>query len=375
MVSVTSHKSFMAGMPVYIRITATATGNYTIKILITVDEEAEPVELYMGELYLVAGIEIAVDVADFLTSITKRTPLTIQVNHIDEDIQEYGFSDELYIYPGACESDEVAQAKITLSKSESQNWLLTTRSISSEIFIPETELTDDLFSVRHILNTLEPTELIRIKDVAGETIHTIADNSPILLAELRKTLFTTQNKLHNVFHFCYQYYNAIARTVRTKNDFTVYITQAEVTSELYFIDFTNQFGIKERIQLVALSYTPAFEKRGEYMRYNPAKAKLMPKYERVLRSDTLTGFVGICYGDRLSFVMDMLQSAEHTLVTPTGEYVVKVTPENNTLVDSQRKEYPISLRLEFSDKSEFAIFHKKNYNTRIFTSPFGAQFQ
>ena len=375
MVSVTSHKSFMVGMPVYIRITATVTSNYTMKILITVDGEAEPVELYMGELFLMAGIEIAVDVADFLKTITKRTPLTIQVRHIDEDIQEYGNSEELYVYPGACESDEVAQAKITLSKTESQNWLLTTRSISSEIFIPETELTDDVFSVRHILNTLELAEFILIKDEAGEEIHSIADNSPILLAQLRKTLFTTQNKLHNVFHFCYQYYNFISRTVHTKYDFTVYITQAEVASELYFIDFVNQFGVKERIQLVALSYTPAYDERGEYMRYNPAKAKLMPKYERLLRSDTLTGSVGICYGDRLSFVMDMLQSAEHTLVTPTGEYVIKVTPENNTLVDSQRKEYPISLRLEFSDKSEFAIFHKKNYNTRIFTSPFGAQFQ
>ena len=43
MVSVTSHKSFMVGMPVYIRITATVTSNYTMKILITVDGEAEQV--------------------------------------------------------------------------------------------------------------------------------------------------------------------------------------------------------------------------------------------------------------------------------------------------------------------------------------------
>ena len=39
MVSVTSHKSFMVGMPVYIRIKATLTGNYSMSIVITIDDQ------------------------------------------------------------------------------------------------------------------------------------------------------------------------------------------------------------------------------------------------------------------------------------------------------------------------------------------------
>ena len=364
----------MVGMPVYIRIKATLTGNYSMSIVITIDEQ--DIELYVGELYLMAGIEIAVDVADFLiTNITERTKLTVEVKHIDEDIQEYGISEDLFVYPGACESDEVAQSKITFSKTTPQNWLLTTRTINNEIFIPETELTDDVFLKRHVINTFEPGEFILIKDHSGNTLLSIMDNTPLSITQLRRDLFVSTQVLHNVFHFCYEYYNSISHKITRKCDFSVYITQAPITDEFYFIDFINQFGIKERIQILSLIHTPSYGERTEYMRYNESKAKLLPKYERLQRTDSLTGTFGLCYAERLSFVMDMIQATEQVLVTPTGEYPVKITPDNNTVGDSKRKEYPLSVKIDFSEKSEFASFYKNNYNTRIFTAPFGPQFK
>jgi len=366
----------MVGMPVYIRITATEMGNYTMEILISVDGQEDPVQLYIGELFLLSGIEVAVDISDFLkTVITAKTPFAVNIKHINEDIQEYANSEELYAYPGACENELVAQQKIDFNKSVPQNWLLTARTINNEVFIPETELTDDVFSKRHVLTTIEPGEFILIKDETGATIHTIMDNTPISLVQLRQDLFLEQDILHNIFHFCYEYYSVLTKKTYQKHDFSVYITQSQITDELYFIDFVNQFGVKERLQLFSLSYLPSYDERSEYMRYNPTKAKLMPKYERLMRTDSLTGSLGVCHGERLSFIMEMLQASDHTLVTPTGEYAVTVTPESSTLEDSKRTEYPITISIDFSEQSEFAIFNSKNSNSRIFTSPFGAQFQ
>ena len=76
------------------------------------------------------------------------------------------------------------------------------------------------------------------------------------------------------------------------------------------------------------------------------------------RRDVLAASIGHADNDRLAFVMDMFQGDIQKLITPTGEYSVKVTPDSSPIADSQRKLYEITMKIEFSETSDFSIFQK-----------------
>lgn len=363
----------MAARPVIIRIQADVTGNYSLSITIGTDEDAQI--LYNGEIYLFADTEVAMDVSDFLREpvVTKRE-FTITIASISDEPLEEGSSSNLFVYPGACASDEVMDSKIQYLKTTPQNWLLSSRSMSAEICIPETELTDDIFKTRHVVNTFEPGETLLVRDEIGNTLFNFAFDGAFSIVNLRKSLFINTGILLSSFYFCYEFYDSIRKEKNSKIDFCIHITEAPFFEEQYFIDFINQFGISERIQLHSLIYAPIFEDRVEYLRYNKTSAKLLKKYERLPRRDVLAASIGHADNDRLAFVMDMFQGDIQKLITPTGEYSVKVTPDSSPIADSQRKLYEITMKIEFSETSDFSIFQKHNYNSRIFTSQFTTQF-
>ena len=324
---------FLAGNP--IPLTIHVTPGYSI--LYRVKESGGTV-LFTGRVSSITGTQIInINRLFNLTSVGQGIKTyTVELIYNDTVLQSASIS----VYPGAISkrlNRELAKNSLNIFSTKlmpsNQNFLLTTRSFSNRITIPEDEIlpipyygAGKNFSVFGNVITPVITRGVAYLDVAG----------------LKADFNNSFNRVEN----------GVVVVSGGATAFTVVVTEPDHL-HTHFIKYRNSLGAQEMIALDdVVDFSPSFEAQeiGIYDRITadiinvPVSVSVKSKHTAQLRN---------IRSDEMLMAMDMLLSREQFLVTPEGEFQVRVKADEQIFQTTSGAPLKINVSIESIEEERY----------------------
>lgn len=245
------------------------------------------------------------------------------------------------VYPGAISKRlyrELAKKSLNIFNTKldpaEQNFLLSTRSFSKVLAIPE----DEILPIPYYRKG-------KVFSVAGTAVDFSAAAQAVEflnIGALRKSSYNTSKKLLSAFD------------VVSGNVTAVSIIVTEVAEpHTHFIKFRNSLGAQEMIALEnIIDFTPAFDKQEVGIYDHLTGDVLNVPYSVGYKSKFKAQLRPIGAGESL-FALDMLLSREQFLVTPSGEFQVKVSAPEQVFQTTSGEPLSISVEIEAVDEERY----------------------
>jgi hypothetical protein len=223
-------------------------------------------------------------------------------------------------------------------KNIENNFLLTTRTNTRTIFIPENELLPIGYYAKDMsFKIMANNALVESRNevLTDDALRTIDFDT------IRRKVLDTTGKLTNVF-------NILSST--DEESCSVIITEAANTTP-YFIRFRNSWGVDEMIALNGvISFAPSPSETTKVAVWDQSINDFVSKANRTEISIILNASVGYRSEAERLFLLDMLHSNERTFIVNDEEYTVHVTADLSTLISTDSAPIDVALALEFIDK-------------------------
>lgn len=285
----------------------------------------------------------------------------IELVHEDTVLQTATIS----VYPGAISKRlhrELAKKHLNIFNTKlepsDQNFLLSTRSFSKTIAIPE----DEVLPIPYYRKGKKFT-------VAGAAVDFSAATQAVEymnIDTLRKNNYNTTKNLISAL-------NVVSGTATALS-----IIVTEVASpHTHFIKFRNSLGAQEMIALEnVIDFTPAFDKQEIGIYDHLTGDVLNVPYSVGYKSKFKAQLRPIGAGESL-FALDMLLSREQFLVTPSGEFQVKVSAPEQIFQTTSGEPVRISLEIEAIESGRYSPLDMEQLGfvfDNIFTNEFTVEY-
>jgi len=314
----------LAGNPIVLKIDADneIAVNY---VVLDVDEN----ELYVGTVVVFASV-VEIDI-DFLFGHLKNKAgvETYRIRVVDIDSNLAPREKIFCVFSGGISrnfirflhknNSDIFKWKL---KNQSRNFLLTTRSNSQVLFVPENELlpigcypTGMRFDILAQGNVVDSFDFARMP---MEIYHSID------FSDLRKRYFENSGRLCSEFIIL----SMPNLTISTR----IVITEAKPT--VFFLKFRNSFGEFEKIALYGVAeYRPTFEEKEDIQAMDKAINDFARKQQRKKITHTYQAESGYRQESDRLFMLDALLSDEVYFVVKNQEYAAKISTETE-LIDT-----------------------------------------
>ena len=342
--------NFLAGNPIIITISTGLNLSTRYRIY---SGAGYSVLLFEGSVYSAMGT-VNVDISDLFMSLSTKAGVTPakMVTVSDTGVEYVGTNTgNLYlfnVYGGGISNGMMRKLSYLekdifsskLKKSDT-NFLLTTRTNESVIYVSEDELLPFYYYAKGLKFYIKADgATVATYDHSSDTEESL---QRIDFAALREQLVGSKNKLFSVFEI----------VTDTASSCTIVITEAEKQNS-YFLRFINSWGCWEKISLGAdIDFNPTFSDITIINKYdkvvNGHVARNMRK--QVLNSN-IAGAGYKTEAERL-FIIDMMLSDSVILITPGSEYEVNVTGELPSLVSTQGTPVNVSIKIDLIDKEKY----------------------
>ena len=249
-------------------------------------------------------------------------------------------------------------------KNAYENFLLTTRSNTRTIRIPENELeqlyfykTGLLFDVKCEGVFLQHYDFTTAPEAIGE----------IDFNAMRNQHLAATGRLINEFQIC---------SPSGSVSCNILITQA-ITRSDFMLKFRNSWGAYERISIMGdIEYQPTNSEPAKIALYDNIISEFVPTAQRKEITHIYKAMLGYKSRDERLFIIDMLLSQNVILLCNGMEYEVTVTADSSTFDSTKSDPLAIAVTLELNDKDtnyspidqsiqnqQFQIFSRKFRNT------------
>ncbi len=249
-------------------------------------------------------------------------------------------------------------------KNIENNFLLTTRTNTKTVFIPENELLPIGYYAKDLSFKIMANDTLveaRNEVLTDDALRTIDFDT-----NRRKVLDTT-GKLTNVFKIF---------TSTDEESCSVIITEA-TNATPYFIRFRNSWGVDEMIALNGvISFAPSPSETTKVAVWDQSINDFVSKANRTEISIILNASVGYRSEAERLFLLDMLHSNQRIFIVNGEEYTVHVTADLSTLISTDSAPVDVALALEFIDKEtsfsdlSFIEINNTDNNHFEYTLPF-----
>lgn len=301
--------------------------------------------IYQGNIYF-TNAPVPVDLSELFRTFSDVPFMACKISLLEEDNTEYA-SAEFNVYSGgiskilsrylASENTDIFARKL---KNVDKNFLLTTRTNSRTIYIPENELMPLYYYAKGLDFELHSNGVNLLTCEFGTA--TEETREVIDLNQIRKTAFTANNKLYSVFDVL---------TMDHSYCFSIVITKGVVTNN--FLKFKNSWNVYELIALEGLmSYNPEFDEQIKFFTYDNIVSDFSERSTRKSMSHHYTAEVGYSDNDKRLFILDAIHSDDCTLIIDDVEYKVTITAEPGTISDNTGDPKNILLKISLVDKDD-----------------------
>lgn len=249
-------------------------------------------------------------------------------------------------------------------KNIENNFLLTTRTNTRTIFIPENELLPIGYYAKDM------NFKIMANDALVESQNEVLTDDALRTIDfdtIRRKVLDTTGKLTNVFKIL---------TSNDEESCSVIITEADNATH-YFIRFRNSWGVDEMIALNGvISFAPSPSETTKVAVWDQSINDFVSKANRTEISIILNASVGYRSEAERLFLLDMLHSNERIFIVNGEEYTVHVTADLSTLISTDSTPVDVALALEFIDKEtsfsdlSFIEINNTDNNHFEYTLPF-----
>ena len=325
---------FLAGNP--IPLTISITPGYSIGYRVT--DASTSAVIFEGTVSSITGTQtVNINKLFNLTSVGSGIKTyTVQLVYEDTVLQSASIS----VYPGAISKRlhrELSKNSLNIFNTKlnptDQNFLLSTRSFSKFIFIPEDELLPIPFYASGKSFTVFGNNV---------SLPVYSGVSYLNISALRNNNFT--------------YNGAIVSAVQIMSGgsaaVTVIITEADQAHD-HFIKYRNSLGAQEMIALEnVIDFIPSFDANeidifdrltGDVVQV-PFSVSYKGKYTARLRN---------LRSDETLMAMDMLLSREQFLVTPEGEFQVRVKADDQIFQTTSGAPLKINVSIESIEEERY----------------------
>lgn len=247
----------------------------------------------------------------------------------------------ILVYPGAISKRlyrELAKQSLNIFNTKldpsDQNFLLSTRSFSKVLAIPEDELLPIPYYRKGKKFTVAGTAVDF--SAAAQGVEYLNVNT------LRKNSYNATKKLSSAL-------DVVSGSVTAVSIIVTYVS----TPHTHFIKFRNSLGAQEMIALEnVIDFTPSFDKQEIGIYDHLTGDVLNVPYSVGYKSKFKAQLRPIGPGESL-FALDMLLSREQFLVTPAGEFQVKVSAPEQIFQTTSGEPLFISVEIEAVDEERY----------------------
>lgn len=337
----------LAGNPIVLPIYtgANSSGRYRIY--------ANGVLVYDGTAYSISGVA-QVDISGLFESyITQAVAVHVEMVTVHADGIEYkpiageGNSPNYNVFTlyGGAIGDILVRKLANVNtdvfawklKNAGNNFLLTTRTNSRTICIPENEFGKIYYYGKGLKFKLYNSGTwLASFDHTGDAVEMV---KMIDLAQLRRDIFNEKGKLISHFDF--------AVDVNTYS-FTIVLTEANPTH--YFLKFKNSWGVDELIGIEGeMTFEPELSENKTIQTYDSVVKRMVNSSQRKNYKSVYTANLGNRDVDGRLFVLDALMSDVVKLVVNEVEYECRISADRQTFDTTSAEPLPITIRIELKD--------------------------
>ncbi len=365
MLAIIGKEKYLANNPVTIKIEGLIdTEIVAVSYSLTRTDDSKVV--FQGTVYALSG-STSLDLSDFFACISEPTAYSLTCTGADESDTH-----EFLVYPGGINNllrrilhqagKDIFEIKLA---NNTANFLLSTRSFSRYIYIPEDELMPLYFySKGKEFEVRADGELLSGFDYVDATDESLLS---LDLDQLRQTLHTNTGALSQVFDiFPAESFTCIC---------TIVITHADALSP-YFIKFRNSFGVFEKIRIDNLIDAESEFEYNNITKYDSQLNKFTLSRLDAKMKPTLKASLSAENSQKLLFALDMLLSCEQWLIINGSEYRVLVNVESPIVQTTSGTPTSIALSIRLIDDEAVFSPNDLSLNTHfgIFTDEFNKVF-
>lgn len=325
---------FLAGNPIY--LTVYVSGGASVRY--QVSEHGGSAVLFDGIVSSVSSMQ-RVNINGLFVN-----------NRLEDGVKEYDVkllhdsevlqSAVIAIFPGGISKRlhrELAKQGLTIFNTKlnpsDQNFLLSTRSFSKTLVIPE----DEVLPIPYYTQN-------KVFSCMGESVSygSSYDVGYLDIETIRENYFGSSMQVASEF--------PIVSGGGTSVD--IILSSVEQPHE-YYIKFRNSLGAMEQIAMENdVAFAPEFST--EYVSvYDRVSGDTMKLAHSVLLQQKYSGKLRAVGAQETMFVVDMLVSTEQYLVTPSGEFRVRVSAGEQVFQDSGGTPRKISVSIESIDEERY----------------------
>lgn len=253
---------------------------------------------------------------------------------------------EFFVYGGGISKSKMrilaAQTEDIFSKLDNPtaNFMLTTRTDSRVIYIPENELMPMYYYSGNFLKKKFGVYVNGVSILSRDHSALVDDSlESIDFAALRNAYALSSGKLANAFDIISD----------GSYLFSVVITEAPRRSD-YVLKFRNTYGCDEKLALGGdLQYSPEFTEQSGTLVYDDVVNELIDSPDRKKISNVFTGTIPYRTDSERLFVLDMLLSKTVTLEAFGISYPVKVEADSQLFATTAKVPVELNIKIKLLD--------------------------
>lgn len=335
----------MAGNPVMLRVGSgtSEAANYVVSKWNSTTSVYE--NIYTGVVFTGDGYAY-VDISSLFEHLQNAAGVEKYEVRVRDGGAALGYK-EFFVYGGgisknkirrlAAQSEDIFSSKID---KPTANFMLTTRTDSRVIYIPENELMPMYY---YSGNFLKKNFGVYVNGVSilSRDHSALADDSleNIDFAALRNAYALSNGKLANAFDIMSE----------GSYLFSVVITEAPRRSD-YVLKFRNTYGCDEKLALGGdLQYSPEFTEQSGTLVYDDVVNELIDSPDRKKISNVFTGTIPYRTDSERLFVLDMLLSKTVTLEAFGISYQVKVEADSQLFATTAKMPVELNIKIKLLD--------------------------
>ena len=327
---------YLSGNPIIIALQHTANAYFRYSILIDYSDYL----IYSGAGY--SGTAYAeIDISSLFEDITAET-YRVELKSVTGTLID---SDTFTVYRGGISKSFMRDLDTNNTnifdfklKNNNKNFLLSTRTDTRIIAIPEDELMPLYFYYKGMAFTVEHNgTVLTTRDYTGSPEEGIAN---INFATLRNNYVNSTGKLINSFDIVTP--SGIACTVC--------VLQSFIRTN-YYIKFRNSWGVTEKIGIRGdLQYLPTIEEPQKISTYDTFSHDYVTNNDRKNISNKYKCTIGYSTAEQRLFILDAIMSDSVILQAYDNEYSVNLSTESTVFGNTNSEPLSIDVIIEFTEK-------------------------
>lgn len=343
--AVSINNAVFAGNPVMLGVASgpSESANYVVSKWNNTTMVYEPV--YSGIVFT-SGSYVDVDISSLFEHLQNAAGVEKYEVRVRVGGPPFGYQ-EFFVYGGgiskskmrilAAQTEDIFTSKLD---KPTGNFMLTTRTDSRVIYIPENELMPMYYYSGNFLKKKFGVYVNGVS-ILSRDHSALADDSleNIDFAALRSAYALSSGKLANAFDIMSE----------GSYLFSVVITEAPRRSD-YVLKFRNTYGCDEKLALGGdLQYSPEFTEQSGTLVYDDVVNELIDSPDRKKISNVFTGTIPYRTDSERLFVLDMLLSKTVTLEAFGISYPVKVEADSQLFATTAKVPVELNIKIKLLD--------------------------